>query len=154
MKKSEFYKLMDSYVIESQVLDNKIRQIIKEELLSMITGKTSNTIQPTQLTERRIPQQTKSVNTNSRPRPKLDIQFDKIGHNTTPVFEQQPQHQIEVPGTNGLIHIDSNDLDEFDQEMAPSILDQIDKGMSTGNKFLDQVFTHDYSNIVKKHIKK
>lgn len=153
MKKSEFYKLMDSYVLESQVLDNKIRQIIKEELLLMITGKSASNVASPQLTETKRVQPIKSTTNEHRTRPVLDIKFDKIGHQTTQMHDLTPQ-QLEVPGTNGLIHIDSTDLDEFDQEMAPSILDQIDKGMSTGNKFLDQVFTHDYSNIVKRHAKK
>lgn len=160
MKKSDLYNLIDSYVIESTVLDAKIRQIIKEELIGLISAYSGNSVQIQQ--EVRPPQITSEnkiakLNTNqlNRKAPidknliieKMGADFGKIGHIQTP---QPEPRMITVPNTNGLIQIEESEIDSFGEEEAASVLDAPIKGKSSGNPLMDKILSINYSDYVKR----
>lgn len=154
MKTSELYQLFDVYIMTSKVFNEKIRQIVKEELGQAINFSyaDSNAAQP--IKETRIPSNTNiatpklatPVRSNT-PRIPIDraaimpVEFGKVGL----------KEQIVVPGTGGMVTIDADDAEVYEagEEPVDSVMDNINAGMSTGVKALDEALTKNYSQFVK-----
>ena len=152
MKKSELYTLIDSYVKESNLFNVTVRQIIKEELNNMFTAYihgnsggtiTENIVQNVHTKKPIIP--TQSQQTYRQPPTPID---------RTKIFEGDFQkvgisNPISVPGTQGLVTMDPADIDDYINDVEPSIMDIVQSGKSTGNNTMDKILNTNYSNFVK-----
>jgi hypothetical protein len=156
MKQSELHKLFDAYIMTSKVFDLKIRQVIKEELSQAINFNYSDGSSNRQINEiASAPPPIRMAPKPNAPRVPIDRSaimpemFAKVGL-TDPIQQTSPQ-QITVPGTNGLVTIDAEDAEVYDEETEPvnSVMDNLLKGKSTGNKLLDEILTKDYSQYSK-----
>jgi hypothetical protein len=73
--------------------------------------------------------------------------FEKVG------LKEGAAKQIVVPGTGGMITIDAEEVEEYMEDEdgpAPSVMDNINKGKSTGIPFMDKILTTDYSQYSKR----